>query len=147
MNKNKLTFSLLKSTDDTDLKIIKENYDKPSVERFVDINKEKYWIYVTEAENVYFYKVYNEGALVGTVQCEVHSGVLYLALVIFPEYQNRRIGTDVLKFIVDGNTDLSFNEIQVSVDEKNAASMRLFRNAGFNIIGQEDELVEFKYIM
>ena len=144
---NKLTFSLLKSTDDTDLKIIKENYDKPSVERFVDINKEKYWIYVTEAENVYFYKVYNEGALVGTVQCEVYSGVLYLALVIFPEYQNRRIGTDVLKFIVDGNTDLSFNEIQVSVDEKNTASMRLFRNAGFNIIGQENELVDLQYIM
>lgn len=144
---NKLAFSLLKSTDDTDLKIIKENYDKPSVERFVDINKEKYWIYVTEAENVYFYKVYNEGALVGTVQCEVHSGVLYLALVIFPEYQNRRIGTDVLKFIVDGNTDLSFNEIQVSIDEKNTASIRLFSNMGFIKTGQEDELVEFNYIM
>ena len=40
-----------------------------------------------------------------------------------------------------------FNEIQVSVDEKNTASMRLFRNAGFNIIGQENELVDLQYIM
>lgn len=144
---NKLAFSLLKSTDDTDLKIIKENYDKPSVERFVDINKEKYWIYVTEAENVYFYKVYNDGTLVGTVQCELYDGVLYLALVVFPEHQNKGIGTDIVKSVINGITNLKFNEIQVSIDEKNTASIRLFSNMGFIKTGQEDELVEFNYIM
>ena len=39
---NKLTFILLKSIEDKDLEYIKENYANPSVERFVDINKEKY---------------------------------------------------------------------------------------------------------
>ena len=144
---NKLAFSLLKSTDDTDLKIIKENYNKPSVERFVDINKEKYWIYVTEAENVYFYKVYNDDILSGTVHCELCDGVLYLAVVVFPEFQNKKIATAMVNAVLDGITGLEFNEIQVSVDEKNAASLKLFRNIGFVQIGQEDELVEFKYIM
>ncbi len=144
---NKLTFTLLKSTEDKDLEIIKENYYKPSVERFVKINKEKFWSYVTETENVYFYKVYNEVELVGTVQCEVYDGILYLAVVVFPEYQNNGIGTDIVKYIKDGKTGLEFKEIQVSIDEENTASMTLFQKAGFIRIGQEDELIAFQYIM
>ena len=144
---NKIELILLKKQEDEELAIIKENYSKPAVERFVDINKDTFWTYVTETENVHFYKVYNEGILSGTVQCEVYDGVLYLALVVFPEYQNNGIGTDIVKFIIDGNTRLDFNEIRVSVDEKNTASMRLFQNAGFIKIGQKDELVDLQYIM
>jgi len=36
---NKLELILLKSPEDEELAIIKENYSKPAVERFVDINK------------------------------------------------------------------------------------------------------------
>ncbi len=144
---NNLSFALLEAVEDRELEIIKENYNKPSVERFVEINKEKFWSYVTETENVYFYKVYNEGVLVGTVQCEVYDGIMYLALVIFPEYQKKKIGTDAVQGVIAGKTGLSFNEIQVSIDEKNTASLKLFQNVGFTRIGQEDELVEFQYIM
>ncbi len=144
---NNLKFILLESTEDKELEVIKENYDKPTVERFVEINKEKFWSYVTETENVYFYKVYNEGTLVGTVHCDLYDGILYLAVVVFPEYQNKGIGTHMVKFITDGKTGLEFKEIQVSIDEKNTASMKLFRKAGFTRIGQEEELVEFQYMM
>ncbi len=144
---NNLRFALLDSVEDRELEIIKENYAQPSVERFVDINKDKFWTYVTESKNVYFYKVYNDDILVGTVQCEVYDGILYLALVVFSEYQNKGIGTDMIKFIIDGKTGLEFKEIQVSIDEKNTASMRLFKNAGFKRTGQEEELVDFQYIM
>ena len=56
MNMNAVTLNLLKSSEDEELVIIKENYSKPEVERFVSIDKDKFWQYVTEAENVYFYK-------------------------------------------------------------------------------------------
>ena len=142
---NNLKLILLKNTEDEELEIIKENYSKPSVERFVDINKDKFWNYVTETEDVYFYKAYIDDVLIGTVQCEVYDGILYLALVVFPEYHSKGIGTDIVKYIINGKTGLNFNEICVSVDEKNTASIRLFRNAGFKCTGQEDELINFKY--
>ena len=57
---NRLTFILLESTEDEDLGIIKEGYSNPLVERFISIDNENYWSYVTKSENVYFYKLYNE---------------------------------------------------------------------------------------
>ena len=144
---NRLTFILLESTEDEELVIIKENYSKSAVERFVSIDKEKFWQYVTETENVYFYKIYNDSNLVGTMQCEVYGGILYLALVVFPEYQKKKIGTSAVQEVIAGKTGLSFKEIQVSIDEKNIASLKLFQNAGFNKIGQKDELVDLQYIM
>jgi L-amino acid N-acyltransferase YncA len=77
----------------------------------------------------------------------VYDGVLYLSLVVFIQYQNRKIGSDALKCVIEGKTGLDFKEIQVSVDEKNTASMRLFQNAGFIKIGQKDGLVDLQYIM
>lgn len=144
---NRLTFILLESTEDEDLGIIKEGYCNPLVERFISIDNENYWSYVTKSENVYFYKLYNEDNPVGTVHCEVYDGILYLSLVVFIQYQNRKIGSDAIKCVIEGITGLDFKEIQVSVDEKNTASMRLFQNAGFNKIGQKDELVDLQYIM
>ena len=142
-----LTFTMLESTGDKELEIIKENYDKPSVERFVEINKEKFWTYVTETENVYFYKIYKDAILVGTAQCELYDGILYLALVVFPEYQNKGIGSDIVKYIIDGRTGLYFNKIQVSIDRKNTASMRIFQKAGFSRIGNDGGLIEFQHNM
>lgn len=144
---NRLTFILIESTEDEDLGIIKEGYSNPLVERFISIDNENYWSYVTKSENVYFYKLYNEDSPVGTVHCEVYDGVLYLSVVVFIQYQNRKIGSDAIKCVIEGITGLDFKEIQVSVDEKNTASMRLFQNAGFIKIGQKDGLVDLQYIM
>ncbi len=144
---NVLKFVLLENTEDNELEILKDNYSKPSVERFVEINKEKFWSYVTETENVYFYKVYNENTLSGTVQCEIYNRILYLAIVVFPDYQNKGIGTDIIKFVLDGRTGLDFKEIQVSIDEKNTASMKLFMNSGFIETGKDGELIDLQYIM
>ena len=144
---NVLKSVLLESTEDNELEILKDNYSKPSVERFVEINKEKFWSYVTETENVYFYKVYNENTLSGTVQCEIYNRILYLAIVVFPDYQNKGIGTDIIKFVLDGRTGLDFKEIQVSIDEKNTASMKLFMNSGFVETGKDGELIDLQYIM
>lgn len=144
---NVLKFVLLESTEDNELEILKDNYSKPSVERFVEINKERFWSYVTETENVYFYKVYNENTLSGTVQCEIYDRILYLAIVVFPEYQNKGIGTDIIKFVLDGRMGLDFKEIQISIDEKNTASMKLFKNSGFIETGKDGELIDLQYIM
>ena len=147
MKADNLSFVLFENIGDNELEIIKECYCKPEIERFVSIDKDSFWIYATETENVYFYKVYNDDILSGTVHCELCDGVLYLAVVVFPEFQNKKIATAMVNAVLDGITGLEFNEIQVSVDEKNAASLKLFRNIGFVQTGQEDELVEFKYIM
>ena len=142
-----MTFSLLNSVDDKDMEIIKSVYDAPCVARFVCINKEMFWSYVTATENVYFFKVYVGGALAGTVQCELCDGVLYLALVVLPEYQKKGIGTAIVKSVIDGKTGLDFNEIQVSIDEKNIASLRLFEKCDFVRTGHNDELVDFQYVV
>lgn len=144
---NGISLILLEGADDEELEIIKKNYDKPSIERFVAVDKDNFWDYVTETENVYFYKLYKDGSLAGTVQCELSDKILYLAVVVFPEFQNKKIGTDALKYVIDGKTGLEFNEIQVSVDEKNTASLHLFQKVGFTCICQEDELVDLQYIM
>ena len=81
------------------------------------------------------------------MQCEVYDGILYLALVIFPEYQKKKIGTSAVQEVIVGKTGLSFKEIQVSIDEKNTASLKLFQNVGFKRSGQKDSLIDFRYIM
>lgn len=142
-----MTYRLLKKVDDEDIPIILSVYMQPSVSRFIDIDKENYWKYVTGTDNVYFYKVFQDDVLVATIHLELVDRVLYMSIVVFPKYQKQGIATTILKDIQTGTFKLDFTSILVSIDEKNSASIKLFEKSGFECIGKEEELLEYAYVV
>ncbi len=140
-----MTYRLLKKSNDEDIPIILSVYKQPSILRFISIDEENYWKYITSTVNVYFYKIYKDGVLVATIHLEADNRVMYMSLVVFPEYQKQGIATTILKDIQTGKLELDFNKIQVSIDEKNTASIKLFESAGFVFVGKDEELFEYEY--
>lgn len=141
-----MNYRLIEQADDKDIPYILNAYKHPSVSRFVSIDEENYWRYVTSADNVRFYKIYKDDSLVAVVHLESDSHILYMSVVVFPCYQRKGLATDILKDIIDGKTGLDFDRIRVSIDEKNIASLRLFEKMGFVCTGKDEELMDYEYI-
>ena len=140
-----MTYRLVKKFDDEDIPHILLVYRQPMISRFIGIDEENYWKYITSTDNVYFYKVYSNNTLVATIQLELADRVLYMSVVVFPEYQKQGIATTILKDIQAGMIELDFTMIQVSIDEKNIASLKLFESVGFVCVGKDEELLEYVY--
>lgn len=81
-----MTYTLLNSLKDPDIPRLLEIHSLPEIQCFIDINIKKYFKYVVKSENVFYYKIYDEGILVGSVHCELVGKTMYLSLLIFPEY-------------------------------------------------------------
>ena len=143
--KFKMIYRLIKNPDDEDIPTILSVYKQPSISRFISIDEENYWKYITSTDNVYFYKIYKDDILVATIHLESDNGALYMSVVVFPEYQNQGIATAILKDIQSGKTGLDFDKIQVSIDEKNTASLKLFESVGFICVNKDEELLEYEY--
>ncbi|MBQ8524238.1 MAG: GNAT family N-acetyltransferase [Clostridia bacterium] len=140
-----MTYCLLMKADDEDIPLILSVYKQPSILQFISIDEENYWKYITSTDNVYFYKIYKDDILVSTIHLESNNRVLYMSVVVFPEFQKQGIATTILKDIQAGKLELDFDKIQVSIDEKNTASLRLFESVGFVCIGKDEELWEYEY--
>ncbi len=140
-----MTYRLVKKFDDEDIPIILSVYKQPLVSQFISIDEENYWRYITTTDNVYFYKIYNDDILVATMHLELDNYVLYMSVVVFPEHQKQGIATTMLKDIQAGKLGLDFDIIQVSIDEKNIASIKLFESVGFVCVGKDEELLEYAY--
>ena len=140
-----MTYRLVKKFDDEDIPTILSVYKQPSISWFISIDEENYWKYIASTDNVYFYKIYKDGVLVATVQLEADNRVLYMSVVVFPEFQKQGIATTILKDIQAGKFELDFDKIQVSIDEKNTASIKLFESAGFICVNKDEELLEYEY--
>ena len=95
-----MTYRLVKKFDDEDIPHILSVYRQPMISRFIGIDEENYWKYITSTDNVYFYKVYSNNTLVATIQLELADRVLYMSVVVFPEYQKQGIATTILKDII-----------------------------------------------
>ena len=67
------------------------------------------------------------------------------SVVVFPEYQKQGIATTILKDIQTRKIGLDFDKIQVSIDEKNIASLKLFESVGFICVNKDEELLEYEY--
>ena len=141
-----MTYRLVKKFDDEDIPIILSVYKQPLVSQFISIDEENYWRYITTADNVYFYKIYNYDILVATIHLELDNHVLYMSVVVFPEHQKQGIATAILKDVQARKLGLDFDTIQVSIDEKNVASIKLFESIGFVCVGKDEELLEYAYI-
>lgn len=140
-----MKFVRLLSVNDIDIARIQSAYNHFSISRFISVDKNNYWHYITKADNVYFYKVYNDNKLMATIHCERYDRVLHIAVVVFPEYQNMGYGMSILRAVQNGNLDISFDKIHASIEIQNTASLRLFEKVGFNCIGKDEELLEYEY--
>ena len=70
---------------------------------------------------------------------------MYMSVVVFPKYQSQGIATIIVKDIQAGKLGLDFIKIQVSIDEKNTASLKLFESVGFICVNKDEELLEYEY--
>ena len=138
------TYKKLLSENDTDIGKLLQIYGLPDVSRFINIG-DNYFHYVTNTENVYFYKIYIKDKFFGTIHLEKNEALLYMDILIFPEFQRMGLGTKVIRDIQQDIFEINYDKIFVSIDERNVASIRLFEKSGFLMESQEDELLNFVY--
>lgn len=124
-----------------DLKAI---YQLPEVSRYLSIS-DNYFCYVTKTPGVYFYKVFNKDEMIGAIHLELNENLLYMDILIFPKFQRKGFATKVIEDIQDDIFKLYYNRIEISIDETNSASLKLFENAGFTRISKDDELINLVY--
>ena len=140
-----MNYQRITGTDDPDIPYLTAILHLPEISRFLSIDDDQYWNYVTSSENVCYYKAYEGGSLVGAVHLETDQKTLYMDIMVMPDYQRRGMGTKILGDILGGKFPISFDTVEVSIDEANTASVRLFEKMGFLRVSQEDELINYRY--
>ena len=131
---------------DPDIPRLLSVYRLPEVARYISIDEQNYFAYVTETPDIFYYKVYREESLVAATHLECFDGTLYMDLVVLPQDQRKGIGTQILKDILRGALPIAFDRIEVSIDESNTASRKLFQKMGFSFLSKEEELENYVYI-
>ena len=130
--------------NDADVPRLAKIYQEPEIARYLSIS-DNYFYSVTNNENVHFYKVYKNGEMIGTTHLEQQGVVLFMDVLVFPKFQRVGLGTQIIRDIQDDIFQLGYENIEISIDEANTASLRLFRNAGFVFTSKEDKLLNFVY--
>ena len=142
-----MTYTLLTSLKDTDIPLLLEIHSLPEIKCFIDINTKKYFKYVTKSNNVFYYKIFDEDTLIGSIHCELSGKTMYISLLIFPEHQNKGFGTKALREVINGSFLLDFETIEVSINNDNLPSLRLFENVGFIRTSVDGGLINYIYSM
>ena len=140
-----MTYSLLASLKDTDIPKLLSIHLLPEVSRFISINKRKYFKYVTKTENVFYYKIFEDDTLIGSIHCEIADKKLFVSLLVFPEFQNKGYGTKIIKDVISGALPLEFEAIEAAIDKNNLPSLRLFEKAGFTKASVDGGLISYTY--
>ena len=81
-----LTYKRILTENDDDIDLLLKMYQIPSISHYLSISG-NYFHYVTNTENVYFYKIYEHNKLIGTIHLEKQADSLYMDILIFPEFQ------------------------------------------------------------
>jgi RimJ/RimL family protein N-acetyltransferase len=68
-----------------------------------------------------------------------------MSVVVFPPYQGKGLGKRMVKDVRDDAFGLGFGRIEVSIDESNEASRKVFEGAGFIFVDQDGELFNYIY--
>lgn len=139
-----LTYTRILSENDVDISQLLKIYQQPDILRFLSIS-DNYFQYVTNTDNVYFYKVYESNKLIGTIHLEKYEDLLYMDILIFPEYQRMGLAVRVVGDIQNDIFGLKYKRIEIAIDEGNVASIKLFERAGFSFVSKEDELLHYVY--
>ncbi|MBP3368401.1 MAG: GNAT family N-acetyltransferase [Clostridia bacterium] len=141
---NELTYIRILSEEDADIPELLRIYHQPRIAHFISIG-DNYFQYVTGTESVYFYKVYDSENLIGAIHLEKCKDILYMDILILPEFQKKGLATRVIRDIQNDIFALGYKRIEISIDEKNTRSIKLFENAGFVFMARDDELLSYVY--
>ncbi len=136
-----LKYILLNKSDE-DISLLKELHNLPAIKKFISIS-DNYFSYVTTTENVWYYKILQEDIVVGAVHLEKYDDVMYLSIWIRPEFQQKGYARIALDY-VEKNLCKDTHSIQVSIEEDNVASLRLFERVGYTFVGSDEELRDYK---
>ena len=139
-----LTYQKMIFEDDADVSKLVEIYQAPEIARYLSIS-DNYFHYVTNNQNVHFYKVYKNDELIGTTHLEQQETVLFMDVLVFPKFQRAGLGASIVKDVQDDIFELGYKSIEISIDEENIGSLRLFEKAGFAFVSKEAELLNFVY--
>ncbi len=139
-----LTYEQMHDENDITIPKLKEIYRLPEVSRYLNIS-DNYFCYVTKTHGVYFYKVWNKDELIGAIHLELNENLLYMDILIFPKFQRKGFATKVIEDIQNDIFKLNYNKIEISIDETNSASLKLFESAGFTRTSKDDELINLVY--
>lgn len=141
---SELTYIRLLNENDADIPQLLKIHQLPEIKLYINTTS-TYFYYVTNTENVYYFKVYDNDKLVASIHIEKMNSVLSMSVLVFPEYQRMGYGSKIIKDIQDDVFAFDYDTIEVSIDERNTASLKLFKNARFIYVSKEDELLYFTY--
>ena len=140
-----MTYQRIISTNDPDIPYLASILKLSENAKFISIDESNYWNYVTQTENVFYYKVFLNHELVASTHCEISNKTLYMDIMVIPQHQRKGIATSILSDIMSGKLQLDFDKIEVSIDEQNIASIKLFEKMNFKFVSKEDELLNYTY--
>lgn len=135
-----MNYQRIVSTTDPDIPYLVSILKSPKISPYLAVDENTFWQYVTTTENVFYFKVFNTGRLVGAAHCELTDNTLYMSVMVVPQYQRKGIASKILEDIRSKKLLHGFDTIEVSIDETNAASIALFEKMGFEYVSQEGEL-------
>lgn len=144
---HRLTYKRLLSESDRDIAAICAEMDYPDVARFLNYDKEHYWSYVTTSTNVYYYKVYCNERLIGSIHLEIENSTMYMSILVFKNDRNQGLGKRIIDDLLSGEIPIQYERIEVFVDSTNCASVRLFEQCGFVCHSVDDGLLNYVFVM
>lgn len=140
-----MIYRRIDSQNDPDISYLDEILNLPEFSRFINVDKNNYWTYVTNTENVFYFKVFENDVLVASTHCEISNRTLYMDIMVIPTYQRKGVATTILNDIQSGTLLLDFDKIEVSIDKSNAASIKLFEKMNFKFVSVENELLNYAW--
>ena len=140
-----LIYNRMLCENDVDIPQLISYFQMPKISQYYSIDSKNYFPYVTNAANVYFYKVYDKTELIGIIHLEKQESTLFMSIVVFPQFQRTGMGTKIVEDLQSDVLGLNYDCIEVSIDEKNAASLGLFEKLGFLAVSRDDELLNYIY--
>ena len=143
--KQSMKYIQITSEKDKDIPYLISVHQLPEISRYLSINEKEYFKYVTATDNVFYYKVYKDERLAAAIHCELFDQILYMSIVVMPEYQKQGIGTAILHDIQNRVLPLQYTHIKVSIEKTNVASLKLFQKMSFTKISEDEELLNYIY--
>ena len=140
-----MIYKRIDNANDPDISYLDKILNLPEISRFINVDKNNYWTYVTNTENVFYFKVSENDVLVAATHLEISNRTLYMDIMVIPNYQRKGVATTILNDIQSGTLLLDFDKIEVSIDKSNAASIKLFEKMNFKFVSAENELLNYAW--
>ena len=111
-------------------------------------DQEKWIRYYSENENALLLVAETEGKIVGVLDFKTHPKIRMshsgeFGISILPEYQNQKIGSEMIEFLLQWSTTRpKIKKINLSVFHPNARAIHVYKKLGFEIEGVQMKAVQ-----